>query len=294
MIITKLDGQLGNQMFAYAAGYALSRENNEQLAVFRYEYDTVAGDIGFQLGDLKIDKCNLFRGIPFTLYWHTTKRAINRLSCRFLHRNVFKTTPYFDSTVDILMESALEYHEIKISLDKKYHLLTGYRQSPRYFNRYRSDILRQFTPSYKQGDSVKFWLNEIKKNSYPVSLHIRRGDYVKAGLCIGLDFYYKAVEKVLKQHPNAVFFVFSNDIEWVKTNLKIDKSHVRYVEHKSRIHSFDDIWLMSKCKSNIIANSSYSWWGAYLNQNPQKKVYAPIQILNNNKDIMCPEWTIVE
>jgi len=294
MIITKLDGQLGNQMFTYAAGYALSRDNNEHLAVFRYEYDTLAGDIGFQLGTLNIDKCNLYYGIPLSLYWHTTKCAINRIVKRLLRRPIFNIKPYCDSDVEVIAEPTLEYYKMEISYDKKYHLMTGFRQSPLYFDKYRSELLRQFTPSYKQSYSVLNWLSIIKNEEYPVSLHIRRGDYVKAGLCIELDFYYNAVEKILKQHPNAVFFVFSNDIEWVKKNLNIEPSRVRYVEHTSTIRSFDDIWLMSKCKSNIIANSSFSWWGAYLNQNPQKIVYAPIQILNNNKDIMCPGWTILE
>lgn len=294
MIITKLDGQLGNQMFTYAAGYALSRDNSESLAVFRYEYETVAGDIGFQIGSLNIDKCNLFYGIPLSLYWHTTKRAINRITNRFLHRPFFIINPYHDPKVEVLTEPNLEYHKMEISNDKKYHLMTGFRQSPLYFDRYRGELLRQFTPSYKQGDSVLNWLSIIENEEYPVSLHIRRGDYVKAGLCIGLDFYYNAVKKILNQHPNAVFFVFSNDIEWVKKNLNIDSIRVRYVEHTSAIRSFDDIWLMSKCKSNIIANSSFSWWAAYLNQNPDKIVYAPIQILNNNRDIMCPGWTILE
>lgn len=294
MIITKLDGQLGNQMFTYATGFALSKDNNESLAIFRYEFETLAADIGFQLSSLNIDKCNFYYGIPLSLYWHTTKRAINRLSNRFLHRAIFHIKPYYNSKIDILDEPSLEYHKIELSSDKKIHLVIGFRQSPLYFDKYRSELLRQFTPSYKQSLSVINWLNIIENEEYPVSLHIRRGDYVKAGLCIALDFYYKAIEKILKLHPNAVFFIFSNDIEWVKNNLKISPTHVRYVEHTTPIHSFDDIWLMSKCKSNIIANSSFSWWAAYLNQNPQKIVYAPIQILKNNKHIMCPNWTIIE
>lgn len=294
MIITKLDGQLGNQMFAYAAGYALSRDVNEPLSVFRFEYDTVAADIGFQLGYLKLDKVNYFRGIPISLYWHTIMRAVNRFSNRLIHNHIFKIKPYRDKNVDILKELVLEYHEICIDRSKQSHLLTGFRQSPLYFDKYRADILRQFVPNYKQTNSVREWIRLINDTPYSVSLHIRRGDYVKAGLCIGLDYYYEAVSRVLLEHPDAVFFVFSDNIQWVKDNLKIDWNKAKCVEHSSKIRPFDDIWLMSKCKSNIIANSSFSWWGAYLNQNVNKKVYAPIQILKNNKDIMCPDWVLVD
>lgn len=294
MIITKLDGQLGNQMFTYAAGYALSRDNEEPLSVFRFEYDTVAADIGFQLGCLKLDKCNYFCGIPLSLYLHTIKHTLNRFSNRLLHKNIFNVTSYCNENVDILREPTLEYHKMNLDPSKQCHLMIGFRQSPLYFDKYREDIVRQFTPNYKQADSVFKWIKEIENANYSVSLHIRRGDYVKAGLCISLDYYYEAVNRVLEEHSDARFFVFSDNIPWVKENLKIDWSKAVCVEHPTRIRPFDDIWLMSKCKSNIIANSSFSWWGAYLNSNDDKEVFAPIQILKNNKDIMCPGWTIID
>ncbi|HQS38500.1 MAG TPA: alpha-1,2-fucosyltransferase, partial [Methylotenera sp.] len=130
-----------------------------------------------------------------------------------------------------------------------------------------------------------------------VSLHVRRGDYVTnaknafIGVC-SLEYYRKAVEYVKNQVDKPVFFVFSDDIEWVKSNLPIDFPCF-YIDHNHGIESFNDMRLMSHCKHHIIANSSFSWWGAWLNANSEKIVIAPQQWFANNtnvNDLLPESW----
>ena len=125
-------------------------------------------------------------------------------------------------------------------------------------------------------DKKELGFNKDKKL---VSLHIRRGDYLNpevqaiyGGICT--DEYYEAAVKYMKEgHPGCRFYVFSNDPEWVKENLKIENMTV--VEGSDEEHGYRDMYLMSLCKHNILANSSFSWWGAWLNKNTEKEVIGP-------------------
>jgi hypothetical protein len=131
-----------------------------------------------------------------------------------------------------------------------------------------------------------------------VSLHVRRGDYVhnsKAAatyaLC-SLDYYNKSIKYVAERVHNAHFFVFSDDIPWVKSNLEIDFP-VKYIDNNFGVDSYNDMRLMSLCKHNIIANSSFSWWGAWLNLNSEKIVVSPMRWFFNEtgiQDLIPKSW----
>lgn len=132
-----------------------------------------------------------------------------------------------------------------------------------------------------------------------VSLHVRRGDYVSNltinqfhGTC-SLEYYNQAIAQIAKKVETPHFFVFSDDPEWVKSNLKIDYS-ITIVDHNNADKNYEDIRLMSLCKHHIIANSSFSWWGAWLCRNPNKIVIAPLKWFNdksiNTTDLIPDGW----
>ena len=136
---------------------------------------------------------------------------------------------------------------------------------------------------------------ELIQNTNSVSLHVRRGDYLDAdnvkvygGICT-LDYYKKAVNIISQRMDNPHYFVFSNDIEWAKENIKLPL--VTYVSDNDGIKSHLDLYLMSHCKANILANSSFSYWAAMMNEHPEKLVICP-QIWNHNEtpDIFPREW----
>jgi hypothetical protein len=118
-----------------------------------------------------------------------------------------------------------------------------------------------------------------------VSIHIRCGDYLSpkyisiyGGICT-IEYYKRAISYILQTVDNPVFFIFSDDIEWTKDNITINNAI--FVSNNKGINSFLDMYLMSICKHNIIANSSFSWWGAYLNKNKNKKVIMPNRWFNS-------------
>lgn len=293
MILAKLDGQLGNQMFAYATAYAASKKRNEKLAVYRFEYDTIYFKQGFQIGSLEIEASSCYFGIPVSLYAYTIKKITNQIF-GFLGQNTPNIQAYSDNRVDIIPEELNTYTQLVFDETKKIHMITGFRQSHLYFDEYRDELLRQFVPKYHLEKDTKELLDVIEQTPFPVSVHIRRGDYVKIGCCLRMEYYEEAMRQISSGPKKCTFFIFSDDIDWVKENLHWQEYDVFFVDHKQKTKPFSDIWAMTKCKANIIANSSYSWWGAYLNQNVGKMVFAPKKILENNNRIAPEEWIIID
>lgn len=269
MVITKLMGGLGNQMFQYATGYALSQHHQTELGV----------DISF----LNQETGGQYTKRDFELNVFNT--AITTVSKEELH--TFLTTYY--SRTNRFLNSSLPYVFKKhyfLEKGHQYHpdifktstnvFLSGFWQSENYFSKYREQLLNIFT---FKSDYLKGIDNELKliSNSNSVSLHVRRGDYIENknansfhGVC-SLDYYEQALLYLENLNSEMEVFIFSDDIEWCKQNLKLKHGH-HYVDNNS---VYKDFFLMKNCKHNIIANSSYSWWAAWLNTNPSKMVIAP-------------------
>ncbi len=178
--------------------------------------------------------------------------------------------------------------------------IDGYFQCEKYFCNIRSILLKEFTLK----SSLSSYSSSLKKNiesfENTVSLHVRRGDYVSNkvfsdvhGTC-NLDYYKKAIEYISKEFEDIKFFVFSDDIAWTKENIDIE--NVIYVDSEENRIPHEDMYLMSLCSHNIIANSSFSWWGAWLNQNNEKIVIAPKRWFSDDKmqnqslDIVPSSW----
>lgn len=161
--------------------------------------------------------------------------------------------------------------------------LEGYWQSEKYFGDHANAIRDDF--NFPDLDKVNTLCATHIMQSNSVSLHVRMGDYVNhplyGGICT-LKYYQQAIELIKSKIDNPSFFIFSNDIEWCKQNLDI--SNAVYVTGNNGENSFRDMHLMSLCQHNIIANSSFSWWGAWLNNNRNKIVVAP-KIWFNDKSI---------
>jgi hypothetical protein len=156
--------------------------------------------------------------------------------------------------------------------------LDGYWQSEKYFVDIRTILLNELTLKSKIDDINKRFTNRML-DSQSVSIHIRRGDYVsdqnnyKLFGVLGLDYYNKSIKYMLEKVNNPEFFVFSDDPDWAEKNIKINAPLI-FIKHNS-LKNYEDIRLMSSCKHHIIANSSFSWWGAWLGSNNDKIVIGP-------------------
>ncbi|MDR2562944.1 MAG: alpha-1,2-fucosyltransferase [Prevotellaceae bacterium] len=170
-------------------------------------------------------------------------------------------------------------------------LYYGYWQQYAYINEMREELMNDFYFTSLDENNVE--AAEQMQRAASVSVHIRRGDYttgkIFSGICTA-DYYSAAVKLIENKIKNPVFFVFSDDVEWVRKNIVIPQA--QYIDKNSGTNSFRDMQLMSLCKHNIIANSSFSWWGAWLNANVNKTVILPKKWSNINLPINLniAEW----
>lgn len=292
MIISNIIGGLGNQMFQYAAGKALAVERNQPLRLDISGFAGYGVHQGFELS--RIFDCHAqiateseVRAVLGWQYPVAIRRIIARPELAAFRRKNLIVEPHFHYWSGIK----------DISHDC---FLTGYWQSEKYFRKISSEVRSDFT--FKQplaGKNLKLAEQIVMRNA--VSLHVRRGDYVtnlKAnethGTCT-LDYYQAAIRNISERVRNPKFYVFSDDMVWVKENLRIN-FFCEYVDHNQGLDSYNDMRLMSMCKHHIIANSSFSWWGAWLNTNQEKIVIAPYKWFSGNKltqDLLPAGWVIL-
>lgn len=287
MIIIKLIGGLGNQLFQYAAGRLLAEKLGcpLKLDVTGYKNQSGLTPRYYELGVFNIKES--FANIEDINLLKNKKRSF------FQKLFGIKKIYYYS-------EKNFGFNEEFLNLTKNTYL-NGYWQSEKYFLEI-SDILRkEFSFKNPPDRETKNLLNQIKHiNS--VSLHIRRGDYVsdsqtKAAHYVDLEEYYKkAVNYIMENSNNPHFYIFSDDPQWVKDNFIKDFDYT-IIDFNPTDKGYEDLRLMSTCKHNIIANSSFSWWGAWLNNNPEKIVIAPSKWFNiseyNTKDLIPESWIIL-
>lgn len=283
MIISELTGGLGNQMFQYAFGYSLAQRKKSKLK-FHFQHHDGNTQRQFELNIFKITGTQAIdtelkaMGYPFSLI-NTILTKIHILKSRLAQEKGFN----FQANALLYPENAY---------------IRGYWQTEKYFLDCASQIRKQFTFKKVLDKKNSSMLEEITKTN-SVSVHIRRGDYVHDkktmafhGVC-NLDYYKRSIKLMQKRVTNPVFFFFSDEPDWVKSNIKTD-SPSYYVDWNKGLNSYKDMQLMSKCKHNIIANSSFSWWGAWLNTNPKKIVIAPRKWFNdtgiNTSDLIPDSW----
>ncbi len=285
MYIFQLMGGLGNQMFQYAAGRALSLKNNIPLKVdFDCPYKHVKYTYNLNVFEEQADQAgflDLWKAKPKT----KIAKRLFMLSGKDYRCNLVKEKKEFT------------YNEDFFSIpDGSY--VSGFFQTEKYFKIFEKEIRRDFNFSKEPSEANKKFIENIQSEQ-AVSLHIRRGDYVKIketnefhGVC-SISYYQSAISLIAEKVKDPVFYIFSDDMNWVKENFNISQSHV-FVDINDAATNYEDMRLMSLCKHNIIANSSFSWWGAWLNANENKMVIAPKQWMKDplisTNDLIPENW----
>lgn len=282
MVIVKIIGGLGNQMFQYAYAKALNQRGYEtKIDISAFEIYKLHG--GYQLDKYNID-------LPISTKEENDKFYKNTFFLKVLRRIGLDFSQR-------IKEKSLLFDKIFFEVDDVY--VDGYFQCEKYFIDIRKIILKQFTINQEVSDYTKEIENKIKNFTNSCSLHIRRGDFINSknisihGAC-DLEYYKNAMKYLKEKAGNLNFFVFSDDIEWVKENLVLESAI--YINSKYKRIPHEDIYLMSLCVYNIIANSSFSWWAGWLNQNEKKIVIAPKKwfaddkLQQQSRDIVCKTW----
>ena len=276
-IISTITSGLGNQLFQYAIARQISLVNEAALYM----------DLRFYQSDysresnrsFKLDKFNIaFQQIDNSTGY--ALKAAKLLPCQSLYPLIYT-----------LQEDC--YHFNPAVLRKyPYYLvsLKGYWHSEKYFRDATTIIRQELTFNNVPGSAFAAYHRHINNATNAVSVHIRRGDYVshpefsKTFGFIGLDYYTNAIKLMKEMFPDSVFYVFTDDQQWAKENLLAADNFI-FISNTGVDADLDDLHLMKSCDHHIIANSSYSWWGAWLNPSPDKVVIAPKNWFKHQ-----PEW----
>lgn len=279
MIIVKIYGGLGNQMFQYALGFHMARiycqELKLDLSFFEYDkrrpyqLEEVFGiNVGIatpaDISELVVYKQSVLEGFIRSILsrpqWRKAGTCFSEKQFNF-DSDVFKRGPSL--------------------------YLDGYWQSEKYFLGSSDEVRKQFCFKSHQ-DTKNQKMSQLIESKESISVHIRRGDYVRdlktnemLGLC-DLEYYSSCIDHVVRVVNNPYFFFFSDDMDWVIKNFQI-KYPAEFICHNAGEKSFEDMRLMSQCKHHIIANSTFSWWGAWLNPSKTKIIMAPKEWMRDKK-----------
>jgi hypothetical protein len=293
MIIAHLIGGLGNQMFQYAASRALSLERDLPLYLDVQDFEGYSLHNGYELNRVFnintqiAGKVELKEVLNWRAYTPVRKKLYRPQLSKLRGKRMFVDTQF------------CSWRQIKEVPNDCY--LMGNWQTEHYFKDFQEAIRADFSFRLLPDGLNASLAGQISRDM-AVSLHVRRGDYVTNtsslsfhGLCSGV-YYQHAIRYISDRVDNPIFYIFSDDIDWVKENLHIEYP-CHYIDHNKGKESYNDMRLMSLCKHHIIANSSFSWWGAWLNPRTDKIVVAPKRwVLSDfdTSDILPASWVKIE
>ena len=299
MIITRLWGGLGNQMFQYAFGYAKAREAHTELVL-----DTRFFTEEFIQANPRFtkQKLNLLR-FPIEF-----KQTINengelvRINKYQEHRiNQILRVPYLSvlpagNKLIYVKETRMRFQPVLSRIKKDNRYYDGYWQTEKYFADFRDEISRQYTFSSERASTFVKETGADQPNA--VAIHMRMGDYGRKHLTahhnyvINPEYYTRAIERVRERITNPRFYICSNNIKNAIEFLGL-KSEYIYVSLVEGMTDLDEFTIMSQCPNHIISNSTFSWWAAWLGKQEETTNIAP-NILFGNKDIIPKEWLKVD
>lgn len=287
-VVVSLYGGLGNQLFQYATGLTLAESNQANLSLDLTWFETVqhkqevtTREYALKPFELDVSFCSI-----------KPRHPLLSAFAKRMHLSVNNT-----EGVPIYYERSYVFDPAVMQLTNNVHL-DGYWQSYRYFESVKSLLQQKLTNPRSLDSENESVLADISQNE-SICVHVRRGDYVTNnnaakhhGTC-SLAYYQKAIKKMEADYPNGKFYIFSDDINWAKGNLLFDQNHY-FVDQNSAGDVHFDFWLMAACNHFIIANSSLSWWAAWLAGGEQKTVISPKNWFstskNDPKDLIPPEW----
>jgi len=289
-IIAQLQGGLGNQLFQYATGRALAFQKQATLLLDHSWYTQTYDDVTPR--ELLLSELNTKGSlISFQPKIRRPKR-IQRIAQTFWPINPF-----------IFVEQApyrFDPHLNKSPAFKQQNLyLMGYWQSYKYFESIKAILQSEISPKKAIDTHYQSYLQKIQSTTSAM-VHVRRGDYVNLASAakvhgfIGLDYYLEGMKLLLGKNPETHFFVFSDDIDWAKENLPYPERTTFVQSINSSDAVIQELELMTHCQNHLIANSSLSWWAAWLSKNPNGVILCPKKWMNDTSldlnDLLPPSW----
>lgn len=290
MVIVQLKGGLGNQMFQFAAAKLLGAHINKDIKIDVSFFNEASKSVTkreyyldfYHINDIVIHKTRkktFFQKCLFKIGYPLLKATNHRLVLRGVEKSKLN---YYKKFKKVILNGY--FLDLKL-LESNQNLVKSIFQ----FNEHRVHPVKK--------------LKEMIQNTQSVSLHVRRGDYLNQKnqhiyYTCEVDYYKRAIEHIYSKLDKPHFFVFSDDLEWARKELGFNGT-TEYIDVRSHDKDVLEFFLMSNCKHNIIANSTYSWWAAYLNRNPEKIVLAPEIWYKNEEEnkkalqLVPEEWKVL-
>lgn len=286
MIIVHIQLGTGNQLFQYAYARALAEKRNDVYIDCSSFAETQFGI--YNGDDVRSCTLNQFR--------ISLKQAPMKELAKYKFIN---KTHYANSIHSALSRQRVgrycyisdkrnAYCEDMFKLPSNCYI-EGWFQDEGYFKHIREELLREIVP--KTNEIPMGLINDVE-NQESVAIHVRRGDFLFNGMALNSVYYNMAISEIRKKMPNAEFYVFTDDFRWVRRHLDIDNCF-KYVNEDRAFNEANELFLMSKCKSMIASNSTFSWWGAWLNNNSPKKIIAPKIWCSSQKTIVPNDWLVL-
>lgn len=287
-VIVGLSGGLGNQLFQYASAKALSLRLNLPLKL-----------------DLTWFLCNPSRAYELDKYSLTEELFFDKLcwslKLGYVKNKIFRKFSEFYLGKPVFRERNFDFNQRFTSLNRSVYM-EGYWQSHLYFSSYKDSILKSITFKDAMPRFVLDVLREIRAKKNSVCVHVRRGDYINAAKNVQIyascpiDYYINAVNLLNQELKDIHCFIFSDEIDWARQNISLNAS-CTFVDVNSPSQPSLELELMRNCQHFIIANSSFSWWAAWLGSYEKKKVIAPknwfLDQLKVTDHLIPPTWTVI-
>lgn len=274
IIIFNIRGKFGNQLHQYGTGLALAKKLNAKFKVDLSFFDQEKYKSWYKLDNINI---NIERATEKEI-----AQLKNQDNAPIIYRALkkFGIPSRYRKNTDIKETFGFKPDQRIIELDNSAYI-TGWCCIEKYIHDIQTTLREKFVPKVPLTSFAGEYIKKVQ-NSNSVSLHIRRGDYMNYNnfyRIIPIDYYKKAIKLITKRIENPEFFIFSNDIQWVKDNFKFIENpnfmDLSSSENYNGLADIEEFEIMKHCQNNIIGNSSFSWWAAYLNANSNKIVMAP-------------------
>jgi hypothetical protein len=295
MIIVRLKGGLGNQLSQYALGRKIAYLHNTELKLDTTWFTTISSDTP---RTYRLNNYNIIGTIASAEEIQLIERGRAQGRGYLLSKISDWLTPMYRRTY--VRERMHTFDKAILTVPDNVYL-DGYWQTEKYYKDIK-EILHKEITLREEPDTVNWEMAELIRSGSAVSIHVRRGDYVSNPTtqqfhgCCSLDYYNRAISLIEQKVDDPSFFIFSDDLPWAKKNLEIPGEKT-FVAHNGPEKEYCDLWLMSLCQHHIIANSSFSWWGAWLSQDAEKMVIAPrrwaLSESFDTSDIIPDSWITI-
>jgi hypothetical protein len=286
MIIVRIWEGLGNQLFQYAYARALQLRTRNKVYLdcdrcFAIELEGQRCHRDYALENFNIKLHHYYKSDK--IYFFLENRTYVQKIMYWISQRKHTMFHYYKEQ-DVKYKEELKY------LRGNYYVM-GWMQNEKYFKEYRTELLKEIRLKKKIIVSQK--LKVIMNSENTVSVHVRRKDFKKFNNTLPITYYEKAVNLIENKVENPFFIIFTDDLEWTKSNSFLKQNRVYYIAEE-KLHDYEELMVMSRCKHNIIANSTFSWWGAWLNTYEGKIVIGPRiwfrDKIHSKLNIMPDEW----